>query len=104
MTTQGYSPGPWEVHHGFDVTGYPCFYIHGLSGEQKRDKSALEANAHLIAAAPDLAEALEDVCLRVTQAKMASRIGKKKDRTEFLLGELDRIAEQVMAALAKAGR
>lgn len=55
--SQTFTPGPWEVHWTHDATGYPKFYIHGLSGEQKRDKPTLDANAHLIEAAPDLYEA-----------------------------------------------
>lgn len=41
--------GPWEMHYSYDVTGYPCFYIHGLSGDQKRDLKTLEANVNYIA-------------------------------------------------------
>ena len=51
--------GPWEVHYGHDVTGYPCYYIHGFAGDQKRDDAMHDANARLIAAAPDLLEALK---------------------------------------------
>ena len=50
----------------------------------------------------ELVAALEDVALRCTQAKIASTIGKGKDRTDFLRGELERIAEQARAAIARA--
>jgi hypothetical protein len=53
-----YTAKPWEVHHGVDVTGYPCFFIHDLSGAAKRDTDMHSANARLIAAAPDLLDAL----------------------------------------------
>jgi hypothetical protein len=49
-----HTPGSWEVHVGSDVTGYPCYFIHGFSGDQKRDVRLHDANARLIAAAPDL--------------------------------------------------
>lgn len=61
-----------------------------------------EANARLIAAAPELLAALQDVALRCTQARIASTIGKKKDRSDFLRGELERIAQHAEAVIAKA--
>lgn len=51
-----WTPGPWEVSYAHDGTGYPRFAIHGMAGEAKRDKHVLEANAHLIASAPIMAE------------------------------------------------
>lgn len=90
-----HTPGPWETHHSHDVTGYPCFYIHGLSGDQKRDEATLMANTRLIAAAPDLLEAAqlaesvlargkwldtspdpEAVALRALRAAIAKAIGR----------------------------
>lgn len=53
------TPGTWEVHHATDVTGYPCYFIHGFSGDAKRDTAMHDANARLIAAAPDLLAACE---------------------------------------------
>lgn len=61
-----------------------------------------QSNAALIAAAPDLLEALKDVDLRVTQACIASTTVKSKDRSEFLRGELRRIQAEACAALAAA--
>ena len=52
--------GPLTVRVGHDVTGYPVFYVCGLSGEQKHDGERLEAMAKLFAAAPELRDALED--------------------------------------------
>jgi len=56
-----YIPGPWHVHHQADATGYPCFYIHGLAGDDKRDTHSLNLTADVIKAAPDLLEALKFV-------------------------------------------
>jgi hypothetical protein len=61
------------------------FYIHGMSGEQKRDVPVLVANARLIAAAPDLLEVARQC------AELAERWGEQ--------GPLVRAAR---AAIAKA--
>lgn len=49
----------------------------------------------------DLLAAIQEVDLRTTQAVIASTIGKKKDHTDFLRGELERIRECARAAIAK---
>lgn len=56
-----HTPAPWEIRVGFDVTGYPCYFIKGVSGDEKRNYERLEANAHIMAAAPELLEALKHV-------------------------------------------
>ena len=43
------------------IEGYPYFAIHGFSGDAKRDTAMHDANARLIAAAPDLLEACKMV-------------------------------------------
>jgi hypothetical protein len=60
-----HTPGPWQSHYAFDVTGYPCFFIHGISGEQKHNAVVLEANTKLIAAAPDLLAACKAAALKM---------------------------------------
>ena len=52
-----WTPRPWETHVEWNVTGYPVFSIHGMSGDEKEDIVVLQRNAQLIAAAPDLYEA-----------------------------------------------
>jgi hypothetical protein len=53
------TPGPWQTHVEFDVTGYPLFAIHGLAGAAKHNGPALAATADLIANCdPDLVLAL----------------------------------------------
>lgn len=56
-----HTPGPWQVSHTTDCTGYPLYAIHGFGGEEKRDKELHDANARLIAAAPDLLGVLKEV-------------------------------------------
>ena len=71
--------------------------------EQKPDETLIEIN-RLKALNAELVAALQDTALRATQAKIASTIGKGKDRTEFLREELERISDQARAAIAKAKR
>jgi hypothetical protein len=64
-----HTPGPWQTHHSVDATGYPCFFIHGISSSQKRDTEVLDANAKLIAAAPALLAACKGAMAFVGGAK-----------------------------------
>ena len=50
-----------QMHFAHDVSGYPCFYIHGMSGDQKRDAKALASHVRLFTAAPDLLASLREV-------------------------------------------
>jgi hypothetical protein len=118
MTKQTkHTAGPWQM----DSRHYPnsftisagevliCQVDHwgkrqsDLTAELKPEGQA-EANAHLIAAAPDLLAALEDIELRATQAKLAHDIGRPKlaRQVDFLLGELARLQDVARNALAKA--
>jgi len=56
-----WTPGPWtqEVCHIADRNGY---YV-AIASLHGKDPEEREANARLIAAAPELAEALNDACL-----------------------------------------
>ena len=79
----GHTKGPWTVIDGFDENGegvFPSVLIHGTE-EQYRDTlgrngivincshdqeaKSLNANAKLIAAAPELLEALESMLIQV---------------------------------------
>lgn len=55
-----HTPGPWAVRFDHDQTGYPCYFIRGFSGDQKRDVQLHAANSNLIAAAPDLLAAVTE--------------------------------------------
>lgn len=70
-------------------------------------RALFESGAELEKQRVELLEALEDVALRCTQAKLASTIGKPKpsgiNQAEFLRSELERIAKVARAAIANAG-
>ena len=131
----GHTPGPWCTAEGTSGTHYGKVHILACGSgamcvARARDRyddrdgvgpsfEQAEANARLIAAAPallaerdalraevaELREALEDVELRCTQARLASGIGRQTlKRVDFLRGELERIAAAARAALANAER
>jgi hypothetical protein len=60
MPQSKHTPGPWAYRKAFDTS--QTFYIEGPDGSWlcKSTISATEANARLIAAAPELLEALKD--------------------------------------------
>lgn len=87
--TVKHTPGPPVEWKAYDAAGYCVIHSTGH-------------RAALRTAAPDMLAALADIELRVTQATIASTIGKKKDRTDFLRGELERMASQARAAIEKA--
>ena len=66
MNTQ-HTPGPWELIPASDRCPWPAvirgetggFLVHGIS------KQLCDADARLIAAAPELLEALQDLCRRL---------------------------------------
>lgn len=110
--TGKHTPGPWVVHEGdeidvrsanpADLAQAPVYYciaenIGGhVHGENFDDYSEVEANARLIAAAPDLLDAAE-LALQVAEGWIHDQL----DGTgiaEEALGELD----SVRAAIAKA--
>jgi len=92
MTKRKWTPGPWLVQttdgaksgNGFDVLG-SC--VSGLTWiNPDSNQSEAQANAHIIAAAPDLYEALENLL----------GVHEGKGGTKYHAGEIAR------AALAKA--
>jgi hypothetical protein len=74
-----YTKGPWKVKHSesknaFNVIGtvlggnykiarcpYPVYEFEGAEDRNAKEKSEAEANAKLIAAAPDMLETLQEV-------------------------------------------
>ena len=92
-----HTPGPWvvdpAVRQGFTVYAPKEGFIVGTQDEEGRF-GAIEskANARLIAAAPDLLEALQDVCARLLYRGVSTNAGHP-DRTAL---------EVARAAIAKA--
>ena len=67
----GFTPGPWEVGE-FRLDGYPIDAQHHYSVGWAYDINGLpanQANARLIAAAPELYEALE-ICLAMGEREL----------------------------------
>ena len=119
-----HTPGPWHIgsEQDYSVDRYKrnaewarirnasggliaaVASVHPQGCRKSTDFDTEAANARLIASAPDLLSALEDVELRATQARLASAIGKKSGvkQADFLRGELDRIGQAARAAITKA--
>ena len=100
----GHTPGPWELKLQ-PATLYPVVGTVVKAGERHSIANVFRNHddARLIAAAPDLLAALRDVELRLTQARLASTIGKQKGKADFLLGEIGRVGDVASAAIRKAG-
>lgn len=96
MKTHTHTPGPWSVEtkgsrHFID--GADELTVAYVDRAGVRDRQSYEANARLIAAAPDLFEALEDAAFLM---RMAAKIaGPMQD-------SFRRSAEDAAKALAKA--
>lgn len=108
MSETKFTPGPWHVQKGFNTiftTSDPAkqtgitIAIAKVLDDQVGSQSECNANASLIAAAPDLYEALKEVLL-------AERLGTRPPETAMQAEEkLDRIkyaVNKAEAALAKA--
>jgi hypothetical protein len=94
----GHTPGPWTVaapHMGFsEIRGPVGELVFGLaagSDDEKRSDDVCNANARLIAAAPDMLDALDHV------EAVLSIVEPRSDKAEYL-----NCLEQVRAAIAKA--
>lgn len=61
MSTNSHTPGPWTIHDQVDSEGFTIIKGQGLrlAKVTNSEPDWAEANAHLIAAAPELLEALE---------------------------------------------
>lgn len=71
-----FTPGPWEVHKGIDRSarlfvcelgahGFKVFSEHRITRIPSYSLASTEADAHLIASAPDLYEVLETTLLHL---------------------------------------
>lgn len=98
-----HTPGPWEAGcNGRSIVSFECGrktvcvlpWVHARRGESKESYAirlrTAQANACLIAAAPDLAKALNDLVQFINSDSQS-------------LEEVVRVTETACAALAKAG-
>lgn len=92
MSEPKFTPGPWTVRFDHDNIGYPCYFIHGFSGDAKRDVALHTANANMIAAAPDLYAALEMLLADIEEYQRINQLGGENNHAQVL----------ARAALAKA--
>ena len=81
-STQAHTPGPWRVGNPLLGAGeYPVFADEAPAGLKMPAMADTPANAHLIAAAPDLLAACEDALSRLEDI---SEFSNGKDETIYL--------------------
>jgi len=95
-----HTPGPWQLHKSDDtlVIGSDCREVAEACGDytEEAEWPRMEANARLIAAAPDLLSALKDA--RESIEALANMVS---DATQFRQDVSDDLA-RINAAIAKA--
>jgi hypothetical protein len=74
--------GPWGVRFDSDVTGYPCYFIKGVSGDDKRDVQTLAANARFIEGSRDDVPYL--LSLVAQQAQEIQDLRTERDKLEYV--------------------
>lgn len=89
MNESKHTPGPWVAHitlklpmrcfgiesaGGRRVASYLAFDDHLRFKDGEAKPVEVEANAHLIAAAPEMLEALEYFCVRVDEGSIQSKV------------------------------
>ena len=102
MSAPAFTPGPWTFHEPFagfsKISGPDCQLIFGIAAggpDEKQDDETCEANAHLIAAAPDLYEALDRLRGYVGSPLCLSDHERERERRQMLVTNAE-------ATLAKA--
>jgi hypothetical protein len=109
-TNTQHTPGPWVAGTSYSGNNIVCAGTALICEARKTRRKAYpsntsehNANARLIASAPDLLAALQEVELRLTQARIASNIGRPtlKD-ADFLRNECERTAAFAREAINKA--
>jgi len=73
MSENKFTPGPWHVGYGeairiYDLKGNSLAIATNIHMYGRRNVNEVEANANLIAAAPELLEALEEILADYTLA------------------------------------
>ncbi|MFN1181072.1 hypothetical protein ACK0NM_03890 [Pseudomonas aeruginosa] len=98
MSKQSYTPGPWEQRNNMVFSGRKCICSNVNAASPTTQNIAEDvamsiANAKLIAAAPELLEALDDAVNRLTSSLILL-----KCEDDFIAKE----TAQARAAIAKA--
>jgi len=92
-----HTPGPWEASEGETYRRYDIEAVGGIIAQTEGDTETDEANANLIAAAPDMLKALKDSILLIRhwgsgEALSDARIWEKQES----------VCKAICAAIAKA--
>lgn len=108
----GWTKGPWEIEAGFLITralaggvGAPILQLFDPSGENGficGEPAELEANAHLIAAAPALFEAGRAVLKAQEDFKAYAQAGVARAALPYTEADLRKQAEDAFSALRAA--
>jgi len=105
-----HTPGPWEVHHELidgvethiraPIAGHPGDYwwIAGMCGGMLGDWD--QANPHLIAAAPDLKDALRDLLRHYVQLVNSGDAGNWDPETEIVVKDARKALSQASGEAA----
>lgn len=110
MPSTQYTPGPWEVrNHFFVLAAHPWrqgaqTVVCEIDRHAWTSGNEAKANAHLIAAAPELLEALEGMFGALANARSAvfERGHQNYRGAEHHEAALERHVERARAAIAKA--
>lgn len=90
-----HTPGPWEVHSSFPfqrVVAGKSLIVARMGGD------SVEADVHLIAAAPDLLGALKDARFRLAEMQYQIVRGTQPNDTP----EVERLVARLDSVIAKA--
>ena len=92
MTDAKHTPGPWEVVPSIPEEGYNCFWLKGPNGENLADISGYQsdqtkqANAQLIARAPDLLAENEELHIRIEELENEAEVISAEFEKELWVG------------------
>lgn len=99
-TKKKHTPGPWDSKIAFDQSGWVVRWSDKRGEHMRRlddNGRFTEADARLIAAAPEMLEALVDLSNYVRDEQMAT-----DGAVQYSTAQIDRLAFKSRAAIAKA--
>lgn len=88
MSTMQHTPGPWQLGY-FRMDGYNYTKIDAVVDGHKKYIASVDitndrANAHLIAAAPELLEALEGLLTDITEYQQINNLGGENNHWQVI--------------------